>query len=90
VHTEREAQRGAAAQRALQSEIAALRDALTAARRVGKAAVVAFRIEVTAPTKPDGPLGWRHAIIRFLRPRVSESGERSWSSNLTGDEMALN
>jgi hypothetical protein len=80
LQTEREARRRAAAQTALQGEVAALRGALTAARLVGKAAVAAFRIETTTPTKPDGPLGWRRAIIRFLRrrdeflDRVSEAG----------------
>jgi len=56
----------AQARAALQAEIAAVQGALAAARQVGKAATAAFRVETVAPTKPDGPFGWRQAVTRFF------------------------
>jgi hypothetical protein len=63
---EREAQDRAVAGEALQAEIAAVQGALAAARQVEKAAIAAFRVETVAPTKPDRPLGWRQAVMRFF------------------------
>jgi hypothetical protein len=63
---EREATDSAAAAAALQAEIVAVQDTLTAARQVGKAAIAAFRASSAAPMEPDRPLGWRQAIMRFF------------------------
>src|SRR5271165_506698 len=68
---EREAQDRAASAAALQAELITLQGTLAAAREVGKAAIAAFRIETAAPMKPDGPRGWRQAIIRFFGVRTS-------------------
>jgi hypothetical protein len=51
---------------ASQAEVVALRDALTVARQVGKAAIAALHFGSGAPTKPDGRRGWRQAIMRFF------------------------
>jgi hypothetical protein len=67
---EREAQERAAAAAALEAEIVGLQGTLTAARQVGKAAIAAFRIETVAPAKPDGPPGWRRAVMRLMRRRA--------------------
>jgi len=56
----------AAAAASLEVQIAALRETLTAAREVGKAAVAAFRLDIAAPAKPHRPGGWRRGIIRFF------------------------
>jgi hypothetical protein len=66
-----EARERAAAAVALQAKIATVQGALTAARQVGRAAIAAFRSETVAPTKPDEPLGWRQAIMRFFGARTS-------------------
>jgi len=66
---EREAQQRNAAAAALQAEIVALQGTLTAARQVGKAAIAAFRM--VAPTEPDGPRGWRQALVRLFGARTS-------------------
>src|SRR5271166_2704257 len=68
---ERESQDRAASAAALQAELITLQGTLAAAREVGKAAIAAFRIETAAPMKPDGPRGWRQAIIRFFGVRTS-------------------
>jgi hypothetical protein len=66
---EHEAQERAAAGAALQAEMVALQEALTAARQVGKTAIAALRIGNAPPPKPDGPRGWRQAIMRFFGGR---------------------
>jgi hypothetical protein len=63
---EREATERAAAAATLEAEIITLQGTLDAARKVGKAAIAAFRIETAAPRVPDGPLGWPQLVMRFL------------------------
>jgi hypothetical protein len=64
------AQRGAAAV-ALRDEIAELQGKLTAARKAGQAALAAFRIDMAAKAKPDGPRRWRRIIMRLLGASAS-------------------
>jgi hypothetical protein len=63
---EQEGRERAASAAALQAEVASLQGTLTAARKAGRAAIAAFRIDTAAPAKPDGPLGWRQGIMRFV------------------------
>lgn len=63
---ESEAHQRAAAAATLDAEIVSLQGSLTAARRVGKTAIAALQIGITAPSTPDEPRGWRHAIMRFF------------------------
>jgi hypothetical protein len=74
--SERESQERAASAAALQAEVAALQGILTAARQVGRAAIAAFRIDAATPAKPDGSLGWRQSIIRFVWRRHALSNRR--------------
>jgi Sulfotransferase family len=55
----------------LEAEILTLQGTLAAARQVGRAVTAALRIETAAPMKPDGPRGWRQAIMRLLGPKTS-------------------
>jgi hypothetical protein len=56
---------------ALQVEIAALQCTLSTAREVGKTAVAAFRLDMTAPAKPPRSGGWRWGIARFFGAQPS-------------------
>jgi len=56
----------AAALAASQAEVVALKDTLTVARQVGKAAIAAFRASSAALMEPDRPLGWWQAMMRFF------------------------
>jgi hypothetical protein len=76
---EREGRERAASAAALQAEVASLQGTLAAARQVGRAAIAAFRIDTAAPAKPEGPLGWRQGIMRFVWRRhalPNRRGER--------------
>jgi predicted nucleic acid-binding Zn-ribbon protein len=66
VQAQREAQECVSARATLQAEIAALQGTLDAARQVGKATLAALQLGSSAPTKPDGPRGWRRAVMRFF------------------------
>jgi predicted nucleic acid-binding Zn-ribbon protein len=63
---EREAQQRATAAARLEVEIVELQGSLTAARQVGRTAIAALQIGITAPSIPDGPRGWRHTVMRFF------------------------
>ena len=71
VEAEGEATERRAAAAALEAQVATLQGTLTAAREVGKAAIAAFRLDVTAPVKPDRPGGWRRGVMRFLGAQPS-------------------
>ena len=70
---EGEAREREAAVAALEAEIATLHDTLTAARKVGKAAIAAFRTETAAPApvRLGESRGWRRRMMRFFGARPS-------------------
>ena len=63
---EHESRESAAAAKAMYAEIMALRGTLNATRRIGQAAIAAFRIDNKTPVELDGPRGWRQPIARFF------------------------
>jgi hypothetical protein len=75
---EREAQQGRASAATLAVEIVALQGSLAAARQVGRTAIAALQIGMTAPSIPDEPRGWRHAVMRLfgVHGRLSNRASR--------------
>jgi tetratricopeptide (TPR) repeat protein len=65
MESEIEALRGAVTKSEV--EILALRDTLDAARQIGTATIGGFRAEISAPTRPNGRCRWRHAVMRLVR-----------------------
>ena len=76
--TDRKAQQRAAAEATLEAEIVALQSSLIAARQVGKTAIAALQIGITAPSIPDEPRGWRYAVMWFFGApgRISDRASR--------------
>jgi hypothetical protein len=68
---EGEAAERRAAAAALQAEIVTLQGALAASREVGRAAVAAFRLDISAPATPNRPGAWRRGIMRFFGAQPS-------------------
>jgi len=84
----RERQQSVTDAAALRAEIAPLQGTLATARRVGKAAIAAFRTEAAAPMQPLARRPWR-AIARFLGVRKLLTRANETLTNPIDGEMAF-